>query len=156
MEPTEEDNKLLADTAIEMSQGINPSELKNPSEQIKPKKKKGRYCKNPNCGWKIIEYPIWKGQELGEPFAFNKINWYNLLVGDWTKLMLMIAILGATWAYWHDTVALNKIYDEPCSFVMKNYQTCLTANQTGEQYGLMSNGSFYLKNVSLEVYGQSS
>ncbi len=81
-------------------------------------------CRNPNCGWKIIEYPIYKGQEQGEPFAFKKINWRNLIIGDWTKMLFLIAIMFLAWSYGHDTIVIREIYEDPCIFVEKNQQAC--------------------------------
>lgn len=79
-------------------------------------------CKK--CGASYIEYPIWKGQESGEPFALNKINWYNLLIGDWTKVLIFITLLFVAWAYMHDTQVVRDIYSNPCDFVNKNRQAC--------------------------------
>jgi len=78
-----------------------------------------------NCGARIIEYPIWKGQEFGEPFAFNKINWRNLIIGDWTKLVIMITLLLVAWSYMHDTQVVRDIYENPCDFVNKNKFACV-------------------------------
>lgn len=111
----------------------------------KPKKKSGRHCRNPNCGWRIIEYPIWKGQEEGVPFEFKKINWYNFLIGDWTKALVLITVLLMSWAYWHDTQAVHKLYENPCSFVKKNYQPCLEADKRNEIITLQSNFTMNLE-----------
>ena len=78
-----------------------------------------------NCGTRIIEYPIWKGQEYGEPFAFNKIKWRNLLIGDWTKLLILITLIFVAISYMHDTAAYREIYSDPCGYVMKNIDTCI-------------------------------
>ncbi len=77
-----------------------------------------------SCGAKVIEYPIWKGQEHGEPFAFNKIRWYNLLIGDWTKLLILLLLLLVIWAYSNDTQECREILEHPCDFIKTNQQTC--------------------------------
>jgi len=110
--------------------------------EVKPKKK-GRHCRNPNCGWKIIEYPIWKGQEIGEPFSFNKINWYNMIVGDWTKALVIVTILLMSWAYYHDTQAINMINQNPCDFVEKNIQPCKAAKENNKKLILSNNGTMF-------------
>ncbi len=77
-----------------------------------------------NCGTKIIAYPIWKGQEFGEPFAFNKINWRNLLIGDWTKLLVIVSLIFVAIAYGHDTKVCRDIYENPCDFITENQHAC--------------------------------
>lgn len=110
-------------------------------EQPKPKKKSGKYCRNPDCKWKIIEYPIWEGQEEEKPFEFKKIKWYNLLIGDWTKTLVIFTVLLMAWAYWHDTQAINQIYENPCAFVEKNIQPCNHAKQNNQRLELKNNGT---------------
>lgn len=95
-------------------------------------------CKN--CNAKIIEYPIYKGQEVGEPFSFNKINWYNLLIGDWTKTLIIISILFMSWSYYHDTQEIEKINSNPCKFITSNYEACLNAESKGEKLNISSPG----------------
>ena len=105
-----------------------------------PKKKKGRHCKN--CGLRIIEYPIYKGQEEGLPFikgdtpqekwknlftkdTWNKDwNWKNVLIGDWTKTLTIITILLMAWSYGYDVTQINKIKEDPCDYVNKNARVC--------------------------------
>lgn len=89
-----------------------------------------------NCGAKIIEYPIWKGQELGEPFAFNKIIWRNLIIGDWTKLLVMMTLLLVAWSYFHDIQVVRDIYKNPCDFVNKNAKTCYDYAQANKTEAL--------------------
>ena len=84
-----------------------------------------------NCGAKIIEYPLWEGQELGEPFEWKKIKWYNALVGDWTKLLVFISLLFLAWSYYHDTQAIREIYQNPCEFVNANQLPCQFAKESG-------------------------
>ena len=78
-----------------------------------------------NCGTRIIEYPIWKGQEYGEPFAFNKIKWRNLLIGDWTKLLILITLIIVAWSYLYDSETYREIYSNPCNYVIKNIDACI-------------------------------
>ena len=82
-----------------------------------------RKCRS--CGTRIIEYPIWKGQEYKEPFAFNKIIWRNLLIGDWTKLLILITLIFVALSYGHDSKAYREIYSNPCNYVMKNIDACM-------------------------------
>ena len=84
-----------------------------------------RRCRNPGCRWKIIEFPIWKGQEHGESFAFNKILWRNLLIGDWTKLMILITLIFVAWSYGHDSAVYREIYTNPCDYIKNNIDACL-------------------------------
>ncbi|KKM18816.1 hypothetical protein LCGC14_1661920 [marine sediment metagenome] len=77
-----------------------------------------------SCGAKVIEYPIWKGQEFGEPFAFNKIKWKNLIIGDWIKLLILLSLVFAVWAYAHDTGECRVLLEKPCDFVMTNIRAC--------------------------------
>lgn len=96
-------------------------------------------CKN--CGTKIIEYPIWKGQEDGIPlthgqtvgerimdFFQNKrwkmFRWYNLIIGDWKKLALLISLMLIAFAYAHDTETCRNVLSHPCELVEKNKETC--------------------------------
>lgn len=99
-------------------------------------------CKNPDCGWKIIEYPIYEGQEQGIPFLEGNTpkekwksifslgtwrkrwKWKNLFIGDWTKMLILITLIFVALAYTHDTEAYRKIYSDPCGYVMKNIDAC--------------------------------
>ncbi len=87
-----------------------------------------RKCRS--CGTRIIEYPIWKDQEYKEPFAFNKIIWRNLLIGDWTKLLILITLIFVALSYGHDSKAYREIYSNPCNYVMKNIDACIGFNKT--------------------------
>ena len=92
-----------------------------------------------SCGAKVIEYPIWEGQEFGEPFAFSKIKWRNLLIGDWTKLLIMLALAFAVWSYAHDTEECREILENPCDFVGVNQQACGEIKRKGIS---LSEGNF--------------
>lgn len=87
-------------------------------------------CKS--CGARIIEYPIWEGQEFEEPFAFNKIKWRNLLIGDWSKTLVLIALLFAVWSYNHDTQACQEIIENPCEYVKLNQLACQQRENQGD------------------------
>jgi hypothetical protein len=60
-------------------------EIPNIVIEQKPKKKSGRHCRN--CESRIIEYPLYKGQEEGLPFEWKNINWYNAIIGDTTTVI---------------------------------------------------------------------
>lgn len=106
------------------------------------------------CGYRIIEYPLYKGQEEGVPFLkgdtpedkwkslFSKETWNrqwiwkNVFIGDWSKALILISLLFLAWAYSHDTAVVKKIYANPCGFVMKNYQACYAARQQQEMLNI--------------------
>lgn len=92
-----------------------------------------RKCKN--CGNKIIEYPIYKGQEenvslieegetLFSKYTLSKINWYNLIVGDWTKFMMLAMLIAVAFAYQADTENCRALLGNPCEFIEKNKEVC--------------------------------
>ena len=98
-----------------------------------------RRCKS--CNAKIIAYPVYKGQEFnipllkgetpGEKFrslftreTMSKINWYNLLIGDWIKLFILGSLIFVAWAYGHDTQVCRDIYGNPCQFIEQNRLVC--------------------------------
>lgn len=102
--------------------------------------------KNCTCGRKIIEYPIYDGQEEGKPLVVgetlgerfkslkrHKWYWRNLIIGDWTRSLVLITLLVAAVAYAHDTAVVRKINENPCSFVEKNYNYCFNENQEENQ-----------------------
>ena len=107
-----------------------------------------RKCKG--CGTKIIEYPIWQGQEFGEPFAFNKIRWRNLLIGDWTKLLILITLIFVAISYGHDSAAYREIYSNPCEYVKTNIDACLQFEKQGTLYGLNPNLTITEINIELD------
>lgn len=90
----------------------------------------GKKCRS--CGTKVIEYPIWEGQEHGEPFKFSKINWYNAIIGDWTKFILLATMLLAVWAYAVDTANCREVMEHPCDFVDANYRACQSLEEQND------------------------
>lgn len=113
-------------------------------EDIIPKKKKRKFKKCKNCGFRIIEYPVYKGQEEGIPLmrgetkkekfkslftpeARQRINWKNLIIGDWTKLLLLLTLIGVAFGYAYDTKECMAMIEHPCEIIMNNYQLCVNA-----------------------------
>ncbi len=108
--------------------------------ESKPERRKHRKrCKN--CNTRIIEYPIYKGQEQDIPLLkgdsvgekirslFSKetkqrINWYNLIIGDWTKLLILVALIFVAWAYTHDIRECRELLEDPCGFIDTNKAAC--------------------------------
>lgn len=102
-----------------------------------------RICRNPDCRWKIIEYPIYEGQEQGIPFLEGNTpgekwkslfslqtwkkrwNWRNLIIGDWQKMLILLTIIFVALSYTHDSAAYREIYNDPCDYVEKNIDACL-------------------------------
>ncbi len=102
-----------------------------------------RTCNNPDCEWKIIEYPIYEGQEQGISFLEGNTpqekwkslftlrtwkkrwNWRNIIIGDWTKMLILITLIFVALSYTHDSEAYREIYKDPCNYVMKNIDACL-------------------------------
>ena len=79
-------------------------------------------CKN--CGASYIKSPIWKGQELDEPFSFDKIIWKNMFKMDFLTLAFIGIVVFMTWSYSHDIDPYKQIYEEPCEFVKANSEVC--------------------------------
>lgn len=78
-----------------------------------------------NCGARHIEKPIWKGQELGEPFSFDKLIWKNLFRMDLVSILLLASMLFLIWSYNHDTEACRELLEKPCEFVKLNQEACI-------------------------------
>jgi len=92
------------------------------------------------CNLKQIEYPIWEGQEEGEKFSFGKIKWMNMIIGDWTKTLLMLMLLLALFAYVADNKAITELYENPCEFVNKNYQACNSIDEQNTPSFIIGDG----------------
>lgn len=75
-------------------------------------------CKQ--CGTKIIKFPIWRGQEKGEPFSWDKVIWINLIKIDLMTLMWLTVIFIMMFSYKHDIEQCKIVYEEPCSFCEKS------------------------------------
>ena len=78
-----------------------------------------------------FDIPLLKGETPGEKFkslftreTASKINWYNLLIGDWTKLLILVSLIFVAIAYMHDTEVCRDIYERPCQFIEKNKKVC--------------------------------
>lgn len=125
-------------------------------------------CKN--CGTRVIEYPLWKGQEdgiaftegnnIGEKFTdffenkqWQKLKWYNLIIGDWRKLLLMASLLFLTWSYFHDTQVVRDIYENPCDFIEKNQDYC-AEQQEGVPTTIIDAYIITIPNMTPENVGQ--
>lgn len=100
-----------------------------------------------SCGARVIERPIWKGQEFGEKFSFDKINWKNMIIGDWTYLLIFITLLGVGFAYSNDTAVARDIYEHPCEFVKKNVDACLNY---GENFNLQIQEGLIINPIGIE------
>ena len=102
-------------------------------------------CKN--CNARIIEYPVYEGQEQDIPLMKGdtvaekfkslftretraRIKWYNLIIADWTKLLILATLIFVAWSYQHDTAACFAITENPCEFIDKNQYACLNWNRT--------------------------
>lgn len=86
------------------------------------------------CGRKLIEYPIWEGQEEGEPFSFKKIKWYNFIIGNWILLVVIFSVLGVALSYTITTEECRYIEENVCSFVLNNTDTCMMIQQLAGPY----------------------
>ncbi len=98
-----------------------------------------RICKG--CGVRIIEYPVYKGQEESLPLltgetpgdkfkslftreTMAKINWRNLIIGDWTKGLILFSLILVAFAYGYDTQACRELLSDPCQFAEDTKQYC--------------------------------
>lgn len=113
------------------------------------KQKKFKRCRN--CNSRIIEYPIYKGQEqeisllpqtdnlgiklkaLFSGSTMRRINWYNLLIGDWTKFIVIVGILFVAWAYSHDIESCKVFLEDKCEYVKQNQFICAEIERLGER-----------------------
>ena len=77
-----------------------------------------------HCGAKIIKNPIWKGQEVDVPFAWDKIIWKNLFKINVFMIFIATSLLFVAWAYNHDIDSYRTIYESPCEFCKLNQQVC--------------------------------
>lgn len=71
-------------------------------------------CKN--CGEKIIKFPIWKGQDRGVPFSFDKIKWLNLFKMDMYSIILVIVVTVMVIGYKADIAKCDEVIEHPCEF----------------------------------------
>lgn len=68
------------------------------------------------CGRKLIRYPVYKGQEEGEKFSWDKVIWLNLFKVDPFMVMMIALLLFSAWAYGHDIQQYQDIREEPLQF----------------------------------------
>ena len=70
------------------------------------------YLKKSILGWRVI-HPI------KDPKT-KKINWFNLIIGGWDNLLLILFIVFMTlifyYVYWNDTHEMQKVIEDPCSY----------------------------------------
>ena len=107
--------------------------------ELNIKKRKHKRCRS--CNARIIDYPIYKGQEQGIPLLkgdsfgeklkslFSKetkqrINWYNLIIGDWTKMFILATLIFVAWSYMHDIRECKELLEDPCEFIDTNKAAC--------------------------------
>lgn len=81
------------------------------------------------CKAKIIKFPLWKGQEYDEPFAWNKVIWLNWFKMDWTTVMWIAVIGFLIWSYFQDIERFEDIKDDPCGFCQGASQACNYNNE---------------------------
>lgn len=75
-------------------------------------------CKN--CGAKIIKFPIWKGQDKGEPFSWDKLMLINLFKMDFYSIILVIVIIAMVIGYKSDIKQCDQVIHDPCTFCEKS------------------------------------
>ncbi len=88
-----------------------------------------------SCGARVIRNPIWKGQEHGEKFSWDKVIWKNLFKIDLISLSIIIIVLYMAWAYNADLDQYKDIAENPCGFCA-NAATGCSYNQ--EDFGITS------------------
>ena len=74
-------------------------------------------CKS--CEAKIVKFPLWKDQEHGEKFEFNKIIWKNIFKMDWYSVILILVVIFMFWTYKHDIERCAEMINDPCGYCEK-------------------------------------
>ncbi len=71
-------------------------------------------CKG--CGKKVIRFPIWKGQEDGEEFSWDKLIFFNLFKVDLMTILWIAVIIIMIVAYKADTETCKEIVTRPLKY----------------------------------------
>ncbi len=61
-----------------------------------------------------------------EALRWRNINLKNLIIGDWINFIVIFSILLVAWSYTHDSAAYREIYNNPCDYVRKNIDACIS------------------------------
>lgn len=98
-------------------------------------------CKR--CGTKIIKFPIWKGQEEGKPFSWDKVIWLNLFKVDIMSIIIFALIIFVIMGYKIDMKKCEDAIEYPCEF-------CEETNCCKVDWDKIRPQDVYSKNVNLE------
>ena len=73
-------------------------------------------CKR--CGLQQIRYPIWKGQEEGEPFSFDKIIWINLFKVELGSVLFFVSVVLLLYGMHSIKEQVQPILDNPIPYAV--------------------------------------
>jgi len=94
-------------------------------------------CKN--CGEKVIKNPMWKGQEKGEPFSFDKIIWLNLFKTDMMSVIWFVVVIFLILSYRADMEQAMEIIENPLKYCEESNACKIIEERKGTgPYGTMN------------------
>lgn len=115
-----------------MSLGCNVLYLSGRQEVIKMVQR----CRN--CGEKIIRFPIWKGQEKGEPFGWDKIIWVNLFKVDVMSIIWFFVVIFLIISYRTDISKCDEMMTHPLRYCEEsNACKILEERRLDNPYGIV-------------------
>ncbi len=71
-------------------------------------------CKS--CGAKVIKFPMWEGQEQGDPFSWNRIKWLNLFKMDFMSIVFIVFIIVLAISYKMDISKCEEMITDPLTY----------------------------------------